>query len=154
VLSAALFVPLPPEACPNTPISEQPGRSSIAGLAPSEQALWLARLYEQLDKMAGDIGSRMVANETVLRASQLWQVAFAPTCLGQSGSSDHFAQFIADCREAVSFAERFDAVHVEPASPDLLALARQVVAQQAQRQSEDVRAWAERLARDVGNATD
>lgn len=37
---------------------------------------------------------------------------------------------------------------------DLLALAKRVVEQQKARKDEDVQAWAERLAREVGNATD
>jgi hypothetical protein len=60
----------------------------------------------------------------------------------------------AACQEAVSFAQRLASGKVEMPPADLLALARQVVQQQQMRQEEDVEAWAEQLARDVGHATD
>jgi uncharacterized protein (TIGR04255 family) len=63
-------------------------------------------------------------------------------------------KFSADCRQAVSFAQRIVTGQVEAPSPDLLALARQAAQQCAARKDEDVQAWADRLARDVGSATD
>jgi hypothetical protein len=63
-------------------------------------------------------------------------------------------EFLAACRDAVAFAERLAAGQVETPSDDLLALAKRAVQQQEARRGEDVDAWAERLARDVGNATD
>jgi hypothetical protein len=63
-------------------------------------------------------------------------------------------EFRAACREAVTFAQRIEAGQVEAPSPDLLALAKQAAQQCAARKNEDGQAWAERLARDAGNATD
>jgi hypothetical protein len=64
------------------------------------------------------------------------------------------AEFSAACREAVTFAQRLGTGQVEALSPELLALAKQAAQQCAARKKEDVQAWAEQLARDVGNATD
>jgi hypothetical protein len=63
-------------------------------------------------------------------------------------------EFKAACREAVTFAQRFEAGQVEAPSPDLLALAKRAAEQCAARRNEDVQTWAEQLARDVGNTTD
>jgi hypothetical protein len=63
-------------------------------------------------------------------------------------------EFSAACREAVTFAQRLATGQVEAPSPDLLALAKQAQQQCDARKNEDVQAWAEQLARDVGNAMD
>jgi hypothetical protein len=58
------------------------------------------------------------------------------------------------CNEAVAFAQQMPTGRIGGVSPHLLALAEKAVQQCALRKDEDVQAWAERLARDVGNATD
>ena len=45
-------------------------------------------------------------------------------------------------------------IDIESPSAELLALAKQVVQQQQVRRQDDIQAWAERLAQDVGNAVD
>jgi len=64
------------------------------------------------------------------------------------------AEFKAACHEAVTFAQQLKTGQVGHLSHDLIALARQAVQQCAAREKEDVQTWADRLARDVGNATD
>jgi hypothetical protein len=63
-------------------------------------------------------------------------------------------EFLASCREAVSFAQQMAAGQVETPSAELLALARRAVERQQALEGEDVKTWAERLAKDVGLATD
>jgi hypothetical protein len=63
-------------------------------------------------------------------------------------------EFTTACRATVLFAQRLPAGQVEAPSADMLALAERALQQQTARKSEDLAAWADRLARDVGNATD
>lgn len=62
--------------------------------------------------------------------------------------------FSTDCRGAVTFAQQSMTGRVTTLSSALIALAEQAAQQCALRKNEDAQAWAEQLARDVGNATD
>ena len=74
----------------------------------------------------------------------------------ESGDLDSLANrtsdaFVDACREAELFANRLAAQSWETPSPDMLALAKQVVREQEAQDNEDVQTWADRLANDVGN---
>ena len=77
---------------------------------------------------------------------------------GRSLESIEAERLADEAREAggdiVSFAQRILRGDVPTPSPDLMELADRAARQCAERQREDVRAWAERLAGDVGDATD
>jgi hypothetical protein len=62
--------------------------------------------------------------------------------------------FRASCRTTVSLAQQLQAGRAMTPSADLLALAKQAAEHRASRKDEDIQTWAERLARDTGNATD
>src|SRR5262249_15479894 len=91
-------------------------------------------------------------NSVVLREQARAVPSTSVTSLGPEQRI--LAEFSADCREAVTFAQRILTGQVEAPSPDLIALATRAAQQCAARKNEDVQAWAEQLARDVGNATD
>ncbi len=63
-------------------------------------------------------------------------------------------EFATACGEAVTFAQRIVSGQLEVPSMSLLTLAKQALQHCSARQNEDVQVWAERLAREVGNATD
>jgi hypothetical protein len=91
-------------------------------------------------------------NSVVLREQGL-AVPPAPVSSSDSGQGLP-ADFLAACREAVSFAQQLPAGRVQAPSAELLALAKRAVEQQLARKDEDVQSWAEQLARDGGKATD
>jgi hypothetical protein len=68
-----------------------------------------------------------------------------------SASADEFSLA---CREAVTFAQLLSSGRAAVPPANMLELAKRVVLKQKARKAEDVQTWAERLARDVGNATD
>jgi hypothetical protein len=63
-------------------------------------------------------------------------------------------QFQTTCRATVTLAQQLQTGQVKAPSADLLALAKQAAEHCASRKDEDIQIWAERLARDTGNATD
>jgi hypothetical protein len=173
--SASLMMSLAPAMTANTPASEPPPPLYLDESAARGQVFWLVQFSTKLDYVADDTGTRIIAKETVIWANQEWQSGFAFRLKGRwrqalSGaeslaplgwvtsslcrSDTDGREFIAACQEAVSFAQRLSAGLIEKPSTDLLALAKQVVQQQQRRQAEDVQPWAERLARDVGDAVD
>ncbi len=89
-------------------------------------------------------------------ANQVWQAdsfSFGWIVAGPA-KADDIEEFDIARREAVAFAQQLSSREVAMASPELLALARQAAQRLQARQAEDVQTWADRLARDVGDAVD
>jgi len=63
-------------------------------------------------------------------------------------------EFLADCQAAVSLANQLLTGEIGTPSAEILALAKQAVEGCEARKTEDFQGLAERLARDVGQATD
>lgn len=137
------------------------GQSAVAFLVNLLRAL-VGRKQDQdvaatpqlMDRPADDAGFLMVVDDFALLATQTWQVGTheRTALLGVLSVEDR--EFTAACREAVSIARSLPAGKFTAPSAELLALAKQAVQRQRERQGENVEAWAKRLAQDVGHLTD
>src|SRR5207249_4481726 len=93
--------------------------------------------------------------EDVLAVKLLPDITAGPS--GALPDKDHAAEqreLSGLAQEAVSFAESMLAPGSVVFSEEMLGLANRAAEQCARRANEDVKSWAERLARDVSDATD
>ncbi len=153
---AGLALPLAPSIASGTPASDLRPRTYLSAPAEPGQAVWLTRLFTKLDYLAGDPTSQQFVRELVVCANQVWQAdsfSFGWIVAGPA-KADDIEEFDIARREAVAFAQQLSSREVAMASPELLALARQAAQRLQARQAEDVQTWADRLARDVGDAVD
>jgi hypothetical protein len=170
-LAAGLMASLAPATCASS-TAALPVRAEFGSTLAPAKAITLARLFSELGQEM-DARARLVAKEAILRVRRFWRSAqdaaregggvAAVSRVGALGSPEwgeadilrHAGarRLASACREAVLFAQRLPAGKVEAPSADMLELARLAVQRQAQ-QEEDVEAWAERLAREVGDIVD
>lgn len=81
----------------------------------------------------------------------IWAGCENSVVLGEQRLLDEFR---ITCNDAVAFAQRAFSGQVATPSQEMLELARRAIQSCDARKDEDVQAWAERLARDVGHLTD
>lgn len=139
MLSAGLmWPPLSSAAPPSTPALEPTNQSSKR-----EAVTW----------DTGFVPAKMIG---------LWKLVASPakSDVSLAGGTAAPEEYVADeefrvsCRKAVAVARQLAAGQTEPASAEMLELARRAIQRQQQLREEDIEALAEKLARAVSGAVD